>query len=145
MGVRLPRGTKTRYYCGDDPERLAEVRNVADGTAKEKYSGRKTTAARDGDVYTKPVGRFRPNAWGLCDMLGNVCEWCSDCYSVEYYNHSPVDDPPGRFGAPSRMCRDLGLATSPRFRRSAGRVGWIKPDRPIFFLGFRVARVQSAR
>ena len=36
----------------------------------------------DGFIYHAPIGTFRPNAFGLCDMLGNVHEWAADDYVV---------------------------------------------------------------
>ncbi|HUG89325.1 MAG TPA: formylglycine-generating enzyme family protein, partial [Planctomycetaceae bacterium] len=53
--------TTTRYWHGDDPEGLAQIANVADGTAKAKLSNYKDwtyISARDGYVFTAPVGSF---------------------------------------------------------------------------------------
>jgi formylglycine-generating enzyme required for sulfatase activity len=133
-------GTKTRYFCGDDPEGLAAFENIADGTAKEKYSFLTTIAARDGYVYTAPVGRFQPNAYGLFDMHGNVCEWCSDGYAADYYKQSPLEDPAGVLGAWARVFRGGGWSVGPRYDRSANRHGCEPGSRDIF-LGFRLALV----
>jgi formylglycine-generating enzyme required for sulfatase activity len=62
--------------------------------------------AADSDDQSHPVGQKTPNAWGLHDTLGNVREWVSDQYAMNFYSNSPLADPtgpqPGQGGPPQR-------------------------------------------
>ena len=136
--------TDTRYFSGDDPEKLATVGNVADGTAKAKHPVWATIAASDGYVYTSPVARFKANAFSLYDTHGNVYEWCQDAYDSRYYRSSPAEDPVCSTGVARRVFRGGSWDYDPRNCRSANRDSF-EPENRNYGLGFRVARGQSDR
>jgi formylglycine-generating enzyme required for sulfatase activity len=89
---------------------------------------------RDGIVVdrqrTTLVGRFKPNAFGLYDMHGNVYQWCLDWYDEDYYILSPQKDPPGPPEGKLRVCRGGSCG-------SARRHKW-EPDSRTGQFGLRV-------
>jgi formylglycine-generating enzyme required for sulfatase activity len=54
---------------------------------------------------THPVGRKKPNRYGLYDVHGNVLEWCRDVFDPHFFakaqarGRDPVNDPSGAQGA----------------------------------------------
>ncbi len=87
---------------------------------------------------THPVGRKKPNAWGLHDMHGNVWEWVADWYAPDYYLKSPGKDPRGPDAGNRRLLRggswffDVGFQCRSAFRHHN------LPERGFHTLGFRV-------
>ena len=125
-------GTTTWYYNGDRRENLTEIANVADAKAREVFPAWTVVDSSDGWAYSSPVGSFRPNAFGLYDMLGNVAEWCSDWY--DSYQSSPVDDPRGPTNGQQRTVRGGSFATIP----DATTRWHMIPDHRFPDIGFRV-------
>ena len=108
---------------------------------KKKYSSVNWNPFDCADQYafTAPVGEFKPNQWGLYDMMGNVWEWNQDCY-VDTYKGAPVDGTAQEKGkCQSRVLRGGSWNARPQFLRSAYR-DWLTPDARNFDIGFRLAR-----
>jgi formylglycine-generating enzyme len=133
-------GTTTRYHCGDDPEGVASVGNVADALANARFPHwTEPIRAADGYVFTSPVGSFRPNAFSLYDMHGNACQWCRDRYSETYYAASSTNDPHGPDSGSTRVFRGSAWVARPDSARSCHREGYT-PDSKDVNSGFRVVR-----
>jgi formylglycine-generating enzyme required for sulfatase activity len=135
-------GTQTAYFFGNDPSQLGEY----------------AWFAKNSEELAHPVGKKKPNPWGLHDIYGNVAEWCLDHYKENAYTAfasnklslSPVVLPTAdRF---PDVARGGSWADKPEQCRSATRrasnTDWIKrdPQRPqsiwwltdADFVGFRI-------
>ncbi|KAA0993683.1 formylglycine-generating enzyme family protein [Dyadobacter aurulentus] len=77
----------------------------------------------DGFVTASPVRQFPANGSGLFDMAGNVLEWCSDWYALDYYRHSPSKNPKGPATGDRRVLRGGAFDTIPTITRIARRLG----------------------
>ncbi|MGC9195355.1 MAG: SUMF1/EgtB/PvdO family nonheme iron enzyme [Syntrophobacteraceae bacterium] len=134
-------GAQTSRYWGEDSSRACVHENVADYTAQKQLGIQTIHQCDDGYATTAPVGSFRPNPFGLYDMLGNVLQWCGDVYSVDAYveleknNPENVDESLGQ----SRVIRGACWHDSPGHARCAYRRNGL-PDTKRDDIGFRIVR-----
>jgi len=67
---------------------------------------------------TSPVGSFAANAYGLCDMAGNVDAWCWDWYGTPYAGGA---DPRGPASGTNRVMRGGDWQSGADVARCANR------------------------
>jgi len=118
-------GTTSRFYWGDDPN-YEQINQAA------WWRGNAFLTA---DRHARPVGLMPPNPWGLCDMSGNVSEWCQDWHW--FYGDGPDTDPVGSVYAPHRVLRGGSWLTTPGQCRSSRRHHEV-PSAKQSDIGFRV-------
>ena len=136
-------GSKTAYSFGDDPSQIGEYAWYVENAEKPQ-----------------PVGKKKPNPWGLHDIHGNVSEWCLDRYAADTYStlskgqavKGPVvlptaaeypyvarggswDDDPDRLRSAARLASNLEWSVQDPQRPQSI---WWHTD--ATFVGFRVVR-----
>jgi formylglycine-generating enzyme required for sulfatase activity len=89
-----------------------------------------------------PVGEKTPNKYGIFDLSGNVLEWCSDYYLINYYLKSPSSNPPGPTSGGSKVIRGGSWNQTPSFC-TVTRRQYEMQDYKSSNLGFRLVRINK--
>ena len=142
-------GTATPMSYGAADADHAKFANLADASVKQMESlgwGLPYGAIppwhptdgrfNDGARVSADVGSYRPSAWGLYDMHGNVCEWTRSDWGPypRREGDSRVDGPPA---ALRKVVRGGSWYDRPQHARSAFRLSY-RPCQTVYDVGFRV-------
>lgn len=136
-------GSSSSYFWGSNPNEACQYGNIADLSQKRSSPSRDTASCDDGVAHgTAEVGRYKPNSFGLYDMIGNVSELIEDCLSNNYAGHATDGrsyQRPQGYPCSSRVIRGGSFEHQPYHIRSTRRASAAPSDR-YDWLGFRVAR-----
>ena len=131
-GLQLPTEAQWEYAC-----RAGSTGPYA-GTGNLEEMG---WYVDNSDDETHPVGTKQPNAWGLYDMHGNVCEWCADWWGD--YPNDAVTDPQGASSGWNRVVRGGSWCFDAGSCASSYRDYACDPSDADNYVGFRLVRTLS--
>ncbi len=140
-GKRLPTEAEWEYACRAGTKTTFHYGNIL-SSESANFNGQKPYGnARRGPYKQKPlpVGSFKPNAWNLYDMHGNVWEWCSDWYDVAYYGNSDEKNPKGPKNGQYKVVRGGSWNSDGAGLRSANRISY-SPSVRLNTIGFRCVK-----
>jgi len=146
-------GTATPMSYGDLNADFSKFANLADAKLSEfasnpytvdqplkdppKYDDwiPKDPRFNDGSLISVSPGKYQPNAWGLCDMHGNVAEWTRTTYRPYPYDAGDGRDA----GEPGdrKVVRGGSWRDEPKRCTSSFRLSYL-PYQRVYNVGFRV-------
>ena len=133
-------GTATPLWYGRTNVDFAAFANLADRSMRASSHGcipdwrPAITSVNDGHRVSAPVGSFKPNAWGLYDMHGNVAEWTRSAYRPYPYRD---DGRNALTGAARRTVRGGSWYDRPAQGTSSFRLRY-EAHQKVYNVGFRV-------
>ena len=133
------RTTTARFWEINQSASQCKFANGADQDAKTRFEQRSNVDCADGHVISAPVATYRPNPYGLYDMLGNVWEWTTDCWRGPYDDPIAIENRSQGDDCLQRVVRGGSWFYGPDGLRSANR-SKDYPMRTYNSVGFRVAR-----
>ncbi len=129
-----------KYPWGNRPKPPTSFLNVADDSLFDKtWVTERFTKYDDGYAETAPVCSFAKNSLGLCDISGNVWEWCYDAYSADWYAKMPKKNPVNGGESKGRVLRGGGFMDGPDGIRVSNR-GHHEATHTNVDVGFRCAK-----
>jgi formylglycine-generating enzyme required for sulfatase activity len=89
----------------------------------------------DDRLVTAEVGQYKPNAWGLHDMHGNIWEWTRSEY--KFYPYKRDDGRNSNRANGRKTVRGGSWRDRPKYCRSAVRLNYPSWQK-IYNVGFRI-------
>ena len=140
-GYRLPMEAEWEYAARGGNSTIDAL--IWSGTDKEEELENYAWYSNNSKDITHAVGMKDTNEYGLCDMSGNVWEWCWDWYVSDYYSKTEGgSDPKGASSGSGRVRRGGSWINSAN-NASVSYRGSDDPDYRYNYLGFRVVRASS--
>jgi formylglycine-generating enzyme required for sulfatase activity len=140
-------GQSEPRFWGQSRDEACQYANVRDRSGAAALSTPEMSAnpasvhnCDDGYGFSAPVASFKPNFYGLFDIIGNAVEWTADCAN-DHYRGAPADGSAWISGNCSARLERGGSWIAWPWVARANRRHWTPAENRLNMLGFRIVRV----